>query len=231
MKSQFMTFYNTLAHRIPYFILLIVALACLCLGTIMGLFFGIGIAIICVVTIAPSILLFLYIVRFNQVWNPATLIALISALITARSFFSGGPFGFFSLIPSLITAVAFGFVTIYTLSGLNETKHMYIALAASVGIVCELLSFLLEIIRIFNAWYSPLPLLATCFFESVGSLCLFGVLLRFGSPQTIQSPKSNRDATPISPEELLYALKEKRDLNLISEKEYQDRRAYIISKL
>lgn len=198
-------------------------------------------------TIAPIILLVLYIFKFHSKLKATVLVPIIFgvfALNTIFSFWFGyGHFGYsyygnflFHCILNLPILVCSVLAVISALKGFN--KKIFIIIAMAVCLLYEALS----LISIFSSMYyhiekSRYLYLFTSPMSIIGSITLIVALLLFALKNKIPSvlalspEKEKARAEKMNPEQALKLLKDKLDLDMITEEEYQAQRADIISKL
>lgn len=192
--------------------------------------------------LAPCVLLLLYIMKFHGQYKGTVLYPIVCGLIagypllyTIWNVVRYGLYWLYILI-SLPIIVPFTLLTINATKGLN--KKVYTIVATSIGLVLQLLF----VISIFNSmdWYIEYEMylyLFTNLMGIIGTAALYIALLLFGLNNRIPalvslSPEKERQKTEkMTPEQSLRFLKDKLDLGMITEEEYQAQRADIISKL
>lgn len=193
--------------------------------------------------LAPCVLLLLYITKFHGQYKGTVLYPIVCGLIagypllsTIRNVIRGYGFYWQNILISLAIIVPFTLLTINATKGLN--KKVYTIVATSIGLVLSLLS----VISIINAMvlYIEEEMYLYLFTKPmgiIGTAALYIALLLFGLNNRIPalvslSPEKERQKTEkMTPEQSLRFLKDKLDLGMITEEEYQAQRAEIISKL
>ena len=193
--------------------------------------------------LAPCVLLLLYIMKFHGQYKGTVLYPIVCGLIAGYPLLStiwnvvrGYSLYWLDILISLAIIVPFTLLTINATKGLN--KKVYTIVATSIGLVLQLLS----VISIFNSMYRYIEYemylyLFTNPMGIIGTAALYIALLLFGLNNRIPalvslSPEKERQKTEkMTPEQSLRFLKDKLDLGMITEEEYQTQRAEIISKL
>ena len=193
--------------------------------------------------LAPCVLLLLYIMKFHGQYKGTVLYPIVCGLIAGNHLLSTiwdvvSGYGLYwpDILISLAIIVPFTLLTINATKGLN--KKVYTIVATSIGLVLQLLS----VITIFNSmdWYIENEMYLYLFTDPmgiIGTAALYIALLLFGLNNRIPalvslSPEKERQKTEkMTPEQSLRFLKDKLDLGMITEEEYQAQRAEIISKL
>ncbi|MBE6618599.1 MAG: hypothetical protein E7626_02290 [Ruminococcaceae bacterium] len=189
--------------------------------------------------IAPTIIFAIYIFKFYKQFRAELSIPVVLGLIAfnplfvvIRNLVLG--YGFSSVLDMLVgllIIVSFTLATISALKGLS--KKIYIIVAIACGLLSDLVSFISFIGYTTEYIENGLYLyLFTLPLELLGSVALYIALLFFclnnKMPVAIKKEKNTEKMTP---EQSLKYLKEKLDLGMITEEEYQVQRAEIINKL
>lgn len=193
--------------------------------------------------LAPCVLLLLYIMKFHGQYKGTVLYPIVCGLIAGCPLLStilDGVRGYGLYWPNILISLAiivpFTLLTINATKGLN--KKVYTIVATSIGLVLQLLSVISMFISM--DWYIEEEMylyLFTVPMGIIGTAALYIALLLFGLNNRIPalvslSPEKERQKTEkMTPEQSLRFLKEKLDLGMITEEEYQAQRADIISKL
>lgn len=191
--------------------------------------------------LATCVLLLLYIMKFHGQYKGTVLYPIVCGLIVGYYLLSTiwnvvRGYGLYwpDILISLAIIVAFTLLTINATKGLN--KKVYTIVATSIGLVLQLL----YVISIFNSmdWYIKNEMyLFSYLMDIIGTAALYIALLLFGLNNRIPAlvsllPEKERQKTEkMTPEQSLWFLKDKLDLGMITEEEYQAQRAEIISKL
>ena len=227
-----------LNYKIPIDILSFVSLIYAVLAEIASLFnyvddkltFGfisVALLIRLVVTLAPYVLLVLYISKFYKKSKADILVPIIFGLIAINLIIYFSP-------SNLLRSIAFLFAMFCALTGFSNKRLFIIAMAC--GLLFEFIS-IIETFR-FILWYIESRYylyIIDLSIRTLGTVALYIALLLFGLKNEIPSiisiaPKKARIGK-MTPEQELRLLKEKLELDVITEEEYQDQRAEIISKL
>lgn len=192
--------------------------------------------------IVPCILLVLYILKFHKEFKAKIFMPIIfgafvfsGLLIIVESIVYQFSYGI-SYIIYLAQIITFSLATISALKGFS--KKLFPVIALCVGLVTEAYNLL----NFFNAitWYveySRFLYLFTRPMGIIGFVSLFIALLLFVLNNkilpilTVSPEKEKKNAEKMNPEQALRLLKDKLDLGMITEEEYQAQRAEIISKL
>ncbi len=193
--------------------------------------------------LAPCILFLLYILKFHRQYKGAVVYPIACGLIAVPPLLSVirnalGTYGFYlpDALISLAIIVPFTLLTVNATKGLN--KKVYTIVATSFGLVIQLLSAI-SIISIMDYYFdskSYLYLLTTPM-SIIGTAALYIALLLFGVNNRIpvlvpMSPEKERQKVEkMSPDQSLRFLRDKLELGMITEEEYQVQRAEILSKL
>ena len=195
--------------------------------------------------LAPCVLLLLYIMKFHGQYKGTVLYPIVCGLIAGYPLLStiwnvvyvrGYGLDWSDILISLAIIVPFTLLTINATKGLN--KKVYTIVATSIGLVLQLIP-VIDIFHYMN-WYIEQEMYLYLFTNSmsiIGTAALYIALLLFGLNNRIPalvslSPEKERQKTEkMTPEQSLRFLKDKLDLGMITEEEYQAQRADIISKL
>lgn len=191
--------------------------------------------ILLLVSIAPFILFVIYIFRFHNELKATVLIPIILGLLPINFMFGYGRGLSFQIINLLILGACV-LAVVSALKGFN--KKLFIIILMSLCLLYNALS----IISFFQEldWYIekslylyvftlPLNIIGSTLFCI--SLLLFGVKNKIPSIIKLSPEKEKARAEKMNPEQALKLLKDKFDLGMITEEEYQTQRAEIISKL
>lgn len=196
-------------------------------------------------TIVPTILLVLYIFKFHSKLKATVLVPIIFGIFGLNTIFNflfgNGYYGYFLpygiyRILDLAILVCSVLAVISALKGFN--KKIFIIIAMSVCLLNEALS-LIGVFSIMHYYIedSSYLYLFTSPMSIIGSITLYVALLLFALKNKIPSvlalspQKEKARAEKMNPEQALKLLKDKLDLDMITEEEYQAQRAEIISKL
>lgn len=192
-------------------------------------------------SIVPKVLLVIYVLKFFKEFKATIVIPAIFAAIAVsplisviNSFVFGSDFTVANLIMNIVVIVTFTMATVSALKGLSN--KIFIVIPTVLGLILNLFS-LLSIFSIGgyyirNGMYlylvtSPASIIASTTFYI--ALLLFGVKNRIPAILSVSPEKGNVEK--MSSEQALRLLKDKLDLGMINEEEYQVQRAEIISKL
>ena len=196
--------------------------------------------------IVPSILLVLYIVKFHKEFKAKIFMPIIFGtfvfqgllIIVERGVYNYSSgiilYDMISYIIYLAQIITFSLATISALKGFP--KKLFPIIATSVGLISEayfLLYFFEDI-----PWYLENSLFLYLFtrpMEFVGFVSLFIALLLFVRNNkilpVIKTSPEKKNAEKTNPEQALRLLKDKLDLGIITQEEYQTQRADIIENL
>ncbi len=190
------------------------------------------------VSIAPFILFVIYILRFHNELKATVLIPIIFGLLPINFIFGGYGRGLLFWIIELLILGACVLAVISALKGLN--KKLFVIIPMSLCLLYNVLSIIS--IRFFQQldWYIedsmylyvftlPLDIIGSTLFCI--SLLLFGVKNKIPPIIALSPEKERARVEKMNPEQALKLLKDKFDLGMITEEEYQAQRAGIISKL
>ncbi len=189
--------------------------------------------------IAPYILLFIYLIKFCEQCRATILYPIVCGLIAGYPLLStiGLGYGFYGILYiDVAVIVSFALLTINAIKGLN--KKVYTIIAVSIGCASQLwhmISFLTNISRyIENEMYLYLFTFPIGYIGTIAlyiALLLFGLNNRIPAIISVSPEQEKKRAEKMTPEQSLRFLKDKLDLGMITEEEYQTQRAEIISKL
>lgn len=202
--------------------------------------------------IAPYILLVLYLKKFQNELKATIIVPIIFGLLGLlkilsviglirsiyRYYFFGG--GILTFILTFIFDIAFiiscVLSTISALKGL--TKKLFVLISMGIGVIGGLIS-LISAFSFARYWVRSgkyITLIGT-FAEIISAILLyialgfFSIKYKIPAILTITSEKEKKTSENISPEQALKILKDKLELGMITEEEYQTQRTEIISKL
>ena len=207
-----------------------------------------------VLGVLPYILLVIYVQKFHKEFKATVvvpviftsiaivpLLSLISNIINVYGF-SGiisniiNVYGFSGIIINLITPITFALATISALKGLSN--KIFIVIPTVVGLVLNLLS-LIGTFNIFSYYIRdgmflyiftvPASIIASS--ALYVALLIFGLKNRIPTILSVSPEEEKKNAEKMTPEQALKILKDKFELGMITEEEYQTQRAEIISKL
>lgn len=190
-------------------------------------------------SVAPIILFALYIFKFHKQFRAYSTIPTMLGLIAFTPLFYfisdlalgyGRP-SLLELLVDLLIVVSFTLAAVNALKGFP--KKIFIVIAVACGLLNEVVS-LVSFIRYAGEYISDglYLYLITWPFSIIGFSTLYVALLLFVLKNNIPVPvKKEQSTEKLSPEQSLRYLKEKLDLGMITEEEYQAQRADIISKL
>jgi uncharacterized membrane protein len=194
-----------------------------------------------VLGVLPYILLVIYVQKFHKEFKATVVIPVIFAsiaIVPLLSLISNiiNGYGFSGIIINLITPITFSLGTISALKGLSNKTFIVIPTVA--GLVLNLLSLIGTFFNFsYYISYSMFLYIFTVPASIIASSALYVALLIFGLKNRIPtilsvSPEEEKkNAEKTTPEQALKILKDKFELGMITEEEYQAQRAEIISKL
>ena len=194
-------------------------------------------------TLAPKVLLILYAVKFFKEFKATIVVPIIFGCIAASpllSFINTFVFGYglngINLIMNLITMVTFTLATISALKGLSNKVFIIIPTALDLALSALSLISLFSTFELYARWgytlylfTQPVSIIASVTFNI--ALLLFGLKNRIPAIISVSPEKEKKNAEKMTPEQSLRLLKDKLDLGMITEEEYQSQRAEIIAKL
>ncbi len=191
------------------------------------------------VSIAPFILFVIYIFRFHNELKATVLIPIIFGLLPINFLFGDSIYIYSNYVIILIGLLISGacvLAVISTLKGFN--KKLFVIIPMSLCLLCNALSIIcflggmeyyIEKSMYLYVFTSPLDIIGSTLLYI--SLLLFGVKNKIPSIIALSPEKERARAEKMNPEQSLKLLKDKFDLGMITEEEYQAQRAEIISKL
>ena len=196
-----------------------------------------------VLILAVPVLFVLYIFKFYNKLKATILVPVVFGLIAftpiyyfIENIISGYGYYGMNLILDIPIVVTFVLATISALKGFY--KKVFLIIAIALGLIMEiwsLYSFFVILEWILSG--APNLSLFTMPVAGIGTIAIYISLLLFGLknriPVIISTPPEKEKAKieKMSPEKALKLLKDKLDLDMIPEEEYQAQRAEIISKL
>lgn len=190
------------------------------------------------ITLVPCVLLVIYIFKFYKKLKATILIPIIFGMFSLEMLirlFVGISDGIRLLIDLLIL-VACIFAIISALKGLNNKLFVIIAmllfLLREVFFIIDFFSIIeyyIEDSMYFYVFTSPLSTIGSTLLYI--SLLLFSVKNRIPSIIVLSPEKEKSRVEKMDPEQALKLLKDKLELGMITEEEYQEQRADVISKL
>lgn len=196
-----------------------------------------------ILTVSPYVLLALYVTKFHSNYQKSIIVPVVFGLLAAYPLYYMIETIIFDYSMSVselvldIPFIVFGILaTISALKGMSNKVLIIIALA--IGVLGELYS----LINVFQAldFYLEEGLYLYLFtwpIGIIGAICIYVALFLFCTKNKIPtilkiSPeKEQKNSEKMSPEQALRTLKDKLELGMITEEEYQTQRAEIISKL
>jgi hypothetical protein len=194
-------------------------------------------------TLAPKVLLILYVVKFFKEFKATIVVPIIFGYIAASSLFSfintflvGSAFVLITLIMNLITMVTFGLATISALKGLSNKVFIIIPTALSLALSALSLVSLFSTFELYARWgyalylfTQPVGIIASVTFNI--ALLLFGLKNRIPAILAVSPEKEKKNAEKMTPEQSLRLLNDKLELGMITEEEYKAQRTEIINNL
>jgi len=195
-----------------------------------------------IIYLAPFVLFVIYILNFHNNYKATICVPITFGLIAFYPIFNTVVYAlrdwgtYRDLIFDIPIIITFVLLTISALNGMS--KKFFVIIATVCGLLVEAYS----IINLFNSieWYIEAKAYLYLFTWSVGivgsvlfyvAILLFGLNNRIPSIIAISPGKEKKNAEKMSPEKSLRLLKDKLELGMITEEEYQAQRAEIISKL
>lgn len=180
-----------------------------------------------VLSLAPKFLLLVFCFKFFNKPNATIIVAIILETIISLTTYNDSIF-------SLVIAVTFMITTIGVLRGLsNKFIIIPVVLGLTYNLYCLANLFIYFGMHDEYLLYRLVKRLATI----IASISFYIALLLLGLKNRIpailfaSSSKQKRNEECVNSEQALRSLKDRLDLGMISEEEYQSRRAEIISKL
>lgn len=183
----------------------------------------------------------IYFKKYHKKFDPTVIIPLIFGTISViyiNSIFQRLGYFYYTvdvdfwLISNIVLTVLFILSTISALRGLS--KKIFIVIGLSIGIILEVIElirfsvnigYLIETERYLNIIINPISIIGECLLY----ICLLMFCLKNKIPVILSQIQKRKKE--ISPEQELRALKDKLELGMIAEEEYQTQRAEIISRL
>lgn len=193
-----------------------------------------------ILTLAPIVLLVLYIFKFHSNLKATVIVPIIFGILGLNIIFDFlfvygfSSYGIYRILDLAILVCSI-LAVISALKGFN--KKVFVIIAMSVCLLREVLA-LMDMFAFMHYVVVPLYLyFFTSLLSIIGAITLYTALLLFGLKNKIPSvvslspEKEKARAEKMNPEQALKLLKDKLDLDMITEEEYQAQRAEIISKL
>lgn len=202
-----------------------------------------------VIYLAPFVLFAIYILKFHKNYKATICVPITFGLIAFYPIYNAiypiyytivydlrDLYTFRDLIFDIPIIITFTLLTISALKGMS--KKVFVIIASICGLLVEAHS----IINLFNLIerYINKELYLYLFTRPIGivgsilfyvSILLFGLKNRIPSIIATSPEKEKKNAETMSPEQSLRLLKDKLELGMITQEEYQAQRAEIISKL
>lgn len=196
-----------------------------------------------IIALAPIVLFLIYVLKFHESFKATLFVPIVFGLIAFSPIYNmienlimGYGFYLANLIFNLLIIVPFVLATISALKGLSKKSFTITAFVISF-LICAI-----SVIAIFsNTGYyliseqyiylitSHCSVLGTILFYI--SLFLFAMNNRIPAILAPSPEQEKKNVEKMSPEQTLRLLKDKLDFGMITEEEYQEQRADIISKL
>lgn len=183
------------------------------------------------IRLVPCVLMVIFILKSYRKVKVKLLIPIILGFIAISPAFywiSGYRYSIIDIFLGLATAIFFGLATYSSLKGFD--KKIFLIIACAVGLLQEAFSiaayieYFLEYLEYKLYLYILSPIISI-----VGVTALYAALLLFGLKCKMSA--IIRISSKNSEEVSLNVLKEKLDLGMITEEEYQEKRATIIGNL
>ena len=194
-------------------------------------------------SIAPKVLLAIYVLKFFKEYKATIIIPVAFAAIAVSplisiisSFIYGSGFTIANLIMNIVIIGTFTMATVSALKGLQN--KIFIVIPIVLGLILNLFSLLsifsVGEIYVRNGMFlylitTPAGIVASTTFYI--ALLLFGTKNRIPAILALSPEKEKRSVEKMSSEQALRMLKDKLELGMISEEEYKEQRNDIISKL
>lgn len=202
-------------------------------------FFTIIYLISLLLNIAPYILLVLYLKKFQNRLKATIIVPIIFGLLGLPKILGIGLYYFGGSTLTFIIDIAFIIScilsTISALKGLK--KKLFVLIFMGIGVLDELIS-LTRAFSFIGYYVSSGYITSIFLFARIISAMLlyidlgfFGIKFKIPAILAISPEKEKITPENVSPEQALMALKNKLELSMITEEEYQKQRAEIISKL
>ncbi len=194
-------------------------------------------------TLAPKVLLILYVVKFFKEFKATIVVPIIFGCVAASpllSFINTFVFGYelnvINLIMNLIPMVTFTLATISALKGLSNKVFIIVPTALGLALSALSLISLFSTFELYARWgytlylfTQPVSIIASVTFNI--ALLLFGLKNRIPAILAVSPEKEKKNAEKMTPEQSLRLLKDKLDLGMITEEEYKAQRTEIINNL
>jgi uncharacterized membrane protein len=194
-----------------------------------------------VLGVLPYILLVIYVQKFHKEFKATVVVPVIFASIAIVPLLSLiiniiNGHGFSGIIVYLITPITFALATISALKGLSN--KIFIVIPTVVGLVLNLLSlngtfsnfsYYINYGMFLYIFTVPASIIASS--ALYVALLIFGLKNRIPTILSVSPEEEKKNAEKTTPEQALKILKDKFELGMITEEEYQAQRAEIISKL
>ena len=189
-------------------------------------------------SLAPKVLLILYVFMFFKEFKATIIVPIIFGCIAASSLFSFiNTFAVFGTrIINLITMVTFTLATISALKGLSNKVFIIIPTALSLALSALSLVSLFSTFELYARWgytlylfTQPVGIIASVTFNI--ALLLFGLKNRIPAILAVSPEKEKKNAEKMTPEQSLRLLNDKLELGMITEEEYKAQRTEIINNL
>ncbi len=190
-------------------------------------------------TLAPKVLLILYVFMFFKEFKATIIVPIIFGCIAVSPLFTfvfGYAFDVITLIKNLITMVTFTLATISALKGLSNKVFIIIPTAWSIA-----WSFLpLISLSSSSEFYAREGMTLYLFTDPASiiasitlnvALLLFGLKNRIPAIISVSPEKEKKNAEKMTPEQSLRLLNDKLELGMITEEEYKAQRTEIINNL
>lgn len=183
--------------------------------------------------IALCVLLTLYVLVFYKTFKSPKFMFIFLGLVASRELYGICKFGGTVLdkIMTILIIITFALATIEALK--KSSKKVFLIVATIAGLIPESLYLIYYFIDI--SWYIDTKLYAFTIPACIlGKITFYVALLLFGLQDRnlyISPEKEKKKLERMKPEQALKYLKDKLDLGMITEEEYQAQRADIISKL
>lgn len=196
-----------------------------------------------IIALAPIVLFLIYVLKFHESFKATIFVPIVFGLIAfspiynmIKNLIMGYGFYLSQLIATLLIVVPFVLATISALKGLSKKSFTITAFVVTLLICASsvIAMFLSTGHYLRNEQYiylitSLCNVLGTILFYI--SLFLFAMNNRIPAILAPSPEQEKKNVEKMSPEQSLRYLKERLDLGMITEEEYQAQRAEIISKL
>ena len=196
-----------------------------------------------IIALTPIILFLIYIIKFHENFKATFFVPAVFGLIAFSPIYNmianlirGYGFYLSNLTANLLIIIPFVLATISALKGLSKKNLTIIAFvinflvcAISIIAVFSNIGYYLRSEQYIYLITSPCGTLGTILFYL--SLFLFAINNRIPAILAPSPEQEKKNVEKMSPEQTLRLLKDKLDFGMITEEEYQEQRADIISKL